>query len=176
MLEELARRIKGRVAIVGVGNSMRGDDGAGPSLIEMLKNSHGISTINCQPPHGRQPVSRREYQLFDCGQAPENYLVPIAEFEPNTTLVIDSAQFCGQPGEMKLFEAEDIKVQGISTHNAPLSLFMDYLKKETGADIFLLAIQPGGTKLGEEISSEVKEAIQLLRDRLRQILENGGTS
>ncbi|MCK4325467.1 hydrogenase 3 maturation endopeptidase HyCI [bacterium] len=164
MLEELARRIKGRVAIVGVGNSMRGDDGAGPSLIEMLKSG--------------QPVSRREYQLFDCGQAPENYLVPIAGFEPNTILVIDSAQFCGQPGEMRLFEAEDIKVQGISTHNAPLSLFMDYLKRETGADIFLLAVQPGGTKLGEEISSEVKDALQLLKDRLRQILtfENGGTS
>lgn len=171
MFEELTRRIKGRVAIVGVGNSMRGDDGAGPSIIEMLKSGHEASTMNCRLPHSRQPASGREYQFFDCGQAPENHLVPIAEFEPNTVLIIDSAQFCTQPGEMKLFEAEDIKVQGISTHNAPLSLFMDYLKKETGADIFLLAIQPGTTKLGEEMSSEVKDALQLLKDRLRQILK-----
>lgn len=153
MLEELSRRLKGRVAIVGVGNPMRGDDGAGPSLIEMLKSGHGASTMNCQ--------------LFDCGQTPENYLAPIAEFKPDTILIIDSAQFCARPGEMRLFEAEDIKGQGISTHNAPLSLFVDYLERETEADIFLLAIQPGRTKLGEEMSPEVKEALQLLKDRLK---------
>ncbi len=170
MLEELARRIKGRVAIVGVGNSMRGDDGAGPSVIEMLKSDQEASTMDCQLPHSRQPASSREHQLFDCGQAPENYLVPIAEFKPETILIIDSAQFSARPGETKLFEAEDIKGQGISTHNASLSLFMDYLKRETGADIFLLAIQPRRTKLGEEMSPEVKEALQLLKDKLRQIL------
>ena len=170
MFEELSRRIKGRVAIVGVGNPMRGDDGAGPSLIKMLEGGQGASTINCQLLHSRQPASSREYQLFDCGQTPENYLAPIAEFEPDTVLIIDSAQFSARTGEMRLFEAEDIKGEGISTHNASLSLFMDYLRKETGADIFLLAIQPGRTKLGEEMSPEVREALQLLKDKLREIL------
>ncbi|MCD5390465.1 hydrogenase 3 maturation endopeptidase HyCI [candidate division NPL-UPA2 bacterium] len=170
MFEELSRRIKGRVAIVGVGNCMRGDDGAGPSLIKMLKMGHEASTINCQLLHSRQPASRREYQFFDCGQAPENHLAPITEFKPETILIVDSAQFCARPGEMRLFEAEDIKGEGISTHNASLSLFMDYLRKETPADIFLLAIQPGRTKLGEEMSPEVREALQLLKDELRQIL------
>ncbi len=170
MFEELARRIKGRAAIVGVGNPMRGDDGAGPSLIKMLEGGQGASTMNRQLPQSRQPASSREYQLFDCGQAPENYLAPITEFEANTILIVDSAQFSARPGEMRLFETEDIKGQGISTHNASLSLFMDYLRKETEADIFLLAIQPGSTKLGEEMSPEVREALQLLKDKLRQIL------
>lgn len=173
MFEKLGKRLKGRISIIGVGNPMRGDDGAGPLLIKMLEGGHGASTMNCQLLQSRQPASSREYQLLDCGQAPENYFAAIANFKPDTILVIDSAQFGEQPGEIRLFEVEDIKEEGISTHNASLSLFMGYLKKETSADIFLLAIQPGRTNLGKKMSHEVKETIHVLNDSLGQIL-NGG--
>jgi len=44
LLLELKKRLGGRVVIVGIGNVLRGDDGAGPELIEQLKNSK-LSTL-----------------------------------------------------------------------------------------------------------------------------------
>ena len=34
---ELSRRLKGNVLLIGIGNTLRGDDGAGPALIERLE-------------------------------------------------------------------------------------------------------------------------------------------
>jgi len=36
-MEVLKEKLKGKVVIVGIGNSLRGDDGAGPELIKSLK-------------------------------------------------------------------------------------------------------------------------------------------
>ena len=38
-------RIKGKISIVGIGNIIRGDDGLGPKLIELLK-----ARPACAPP------------------------------------------------------------------------------------------------------------------------------
>jgi Ni,Fe-hydrogenase maturation factor len=37
MRQELERRLEGKVALVGVGDALLGDDGAGPALIHCLK-------------------------------------------------------------------------------------------------------------------------------------------
>ena len=47
--------LKGKVLVVGIGNVLRGDDGAGPELLRELKNSLPSSA---PAPHHAQSVER----------------------------------------------------------------------------------------------------------------------
>ena len=136
-------KIKGKIVIVGIGNTLRGDDGAGPEIIKRLKDS---ST---------------NYQLFliDVGAVPENFLQKIVGHRPDVILLVDTVNLEKPAGSVEIIEGEDLKEEGFSTHNASLKLTIDYLKKETGADILLLGIQPKNIGFGQRISPEVKRAI-----------------
>ena len=92
----LRTRLRGAVVIVGVGNTLRGDDGAGPLLVEMLRErlygaaepapSLSASPRLC-PFHSDIYQSRpgvteaqktsalsriRSVHLLNCGETPEN--------------------------------------------------------------------------------------------------------
>jgi hypothetical protein len=72
IIEILHNRLVGRVARVGVGNPIRGDDGAGPHVIARLEG-------------------RRSALLIDAGEVPENYVGKIAAWRPDVVCVIDAA-------------------------------------------------------------------------------------
>lgn len=154
----LKERLKGKTVIVGIGNTLRGDDGAGPELIRKLKSSLQFTVYSLQ----------KTYQLFllDVGEVPENYLEKIAEYKPDIILLVDVVDFKSQPGSIKIIEAENIKEAGFSTHNASLSLAMRYLKKETRADIFMLGIQPKSLRMNNGLSKPVKEALNRIEEFL----------
>lgn len=143
-------RLKGKIVIVGIGNTLRGDDGAGPELIRRLKNSFSQS----QPP---------SIYLIDAGEVPENYLQKIAGYKPDTILLVDAVDFRGRPGAARIVEASAIRNDSVSTHNASLKLVMEYLKKETRADIFLLGIQPGNLTFGSGLSEPVRRAVERIK-------------
>lgn len=136
-------KIKGKIVIVGIGNTLRGDDGAGPEIIKRLKDS---ST---------------NYQLFliDVGAVPENFLQKIVGHRPDVILLVDTVNLEKPAGSVEIIEGEDLKEEAFSTHNASLKLTIDYLKKETGANVLLLGIQPKNIGFGQKISLEVKRAI-----------------
>jgi hydrogenase 3 maturation protease len=154
--KELRSRLKGKVVIAGVGNSLRGDDGAGPRLIERLDSNT----------EKRRP---KTLFLFNCREVPENYLGPISRVNPDTIVIIDSADFSLQPGEVKIIETGDIREGGLSTHNASLKLSLDFLKESTKADIFLLGIQPKSRKLGEGLSLPVEKALNNLEQIFHRV-------
>lgn len=54
------------------------------------------------------------------------------------------------------------KIRGVpvSTHALPLSILCDYVSKETGAKVALLAINPKDTGFGEDLTEELKEALE----------------
>jgi len=145
MLELLKSRLKGKVLILGVGNPLRGDDGAGPYLIEQLNGKIDVP-------------------LLDCGEVPENFLGKIAELHPNTILIIETVHLGASPGAVAIIEADDIDRVSYSTHHASLRLLMNYLKIEIGAEVFVLGIQPKKTEFGIEISNEVKKTLSILKD------------
>lgn len=152
MLETLSNKLNGNVLILGVGNPLRGDDVAGPYLIEQLEG-------------------RVNATLFDCGEVPENFLGKIAEVQPNSVLIIDAIDLGMRPGAAALLK-EDQLFAGVrlSTHHASLQLFMKCLKAETGAKIVVLGIQPKSTDFGNEISDEVKESLDLLQQIITRAL------
>jgi hydrogenase 3 maturation protease len=142
---EIRKRVKGKTAIVGIGNIMRGDDGLGPKLIEILR--------------GMAPRAA----LFDCGTAPENYIFPILSSSCETVIFVDAADFDGAAGSIRIFEVSETSKVSFSTHSPSPRLFIDLLN--TGRDnlnIFIVSIQPKTTDLGAPLSSEVERSIKLL--------------
>ncbi|MFH0764651.1 MAG: hydrogenase 3 maturation endopeptidase HyCI [Candidatus Omnitrophota bacterium] len=140
---DIKNRTKGHVAIVGIGNILRGDDGLGPKLIELLKPR----AINAA--------------LFDCGTAPENYIFPILSASPDTVILVDAADIGKPPGSAKAFGIDEISNVSFSTHNPSPRLFTDLLK--TGKDdlnIFVISIQPKTTTLGASLTKEVLEGLE----------------
>jgi hydrogenase 3 maturation protease len=158
LAEELRRRLKGKVLLVGAGNTLRGDDGAGPALIALLEGKTKASVI-------------------DVGETPENYIGRIVAAAPDTIVFVDAADFGAQPGDMAVLEPEDMAGCGISTHRMPLNLFFRFLKERSRADAFALGIQPAqigfGEAIGPEVASSVKALASLLQDLMPLSGENG---
>ncbi|MCK4409436.1 MAG: hydrogenase maturation protease [Candidatus Eisenbacteria sp.] len=148
-LDEVA---KGKVIVVGIGNTLRADDGAGSLVAERLRERHPDV-------------------VFDAAQAPENYLAPIRRADPDVVVLVDAADFEGSPGEVRLATAEDVEGLMMGTHAAPLSMFMRVLGHETGADVRLVAVQVATTTLGASLTHEVADAIDHLVLQLADLLD-----
>ena len=160
MLNQLKDRLKGKVVIVGIGNILRGDDGAGPELIKRLE-FRKFSTLNSK------------LFLMDVGEVPENYLERIAGYKPDVILLVDVVDFKSSPGSIKVIGQDALRDEGFSTHNVSLKLAMKYLKEETKADVFMLGIQPkklnpvrGKAPMDSELSGPVKKALNRIEECL----------
>ena len=147
--------LKGRVLIVGIGNTFRGDDGAGPALIKRLKSRR--SSRACQTP-------ACQLFLMDVGETPENFLGKMVECKPDTILFVDAADFGAPAGSINLIDAEDLSAGGFSTHSSSISLVIDYLRRETQAKILLLGMQPERLGMGDGLSKSVEKAIQKIEE------------
>jgi len=139
------------VSIVGVGNRMRADDGAGPVLIDRVKDNVAATCI-------------------DAGITPENYLEKVVVGEPDTILIVDAGHFGGQPGDTRMFQSSEIAAAGVSTHTLSLELACDYLKNRISANVFLIAIQPEMIEWKEALSESVDKAVDDLARTLVGIL------
>ena len=151
MIEELRKVLTGRVVVVGVGNTGKGDDGAGSYLARKL---------------GAVPI----FRVIDAGVAPENFLEKIVAERPDTVLIIDAADFSVIPGEVALFDAGDIAPGGLSTHALSLDMTREYLTARLpGVKVVLLAIQPEVLK-GSTLSPAVQQACDAIEKALAETL------
>ena len=140
---DLTAALEGNTVIVGVGNALRGDDGFGPALIAALK--------------GNTPVV-----CIDAGSAPENYLGPIVKKNPDTILFVDAVHLDRPPGTVELLNDTDLIAAGLTTHDIPASMLISFLRKQTGAGVYLLAVQPEHLVLGAPMSAPVRESVRRL--------------
>jgi hydrogenase 3 maturation protease len=144
MQEILSKRLDGKVMILGVGNTLRGDDGAGPYLIEQLKGQVDAT-------------------LIDCGDVPENFLGKIAEIQPDNILIIDAVVLGADPGAVAVLSEDELAGASWSTHHASLKLFINCLKAYTRSNVIIIGIQPKSTYFNTEISFEVQKTLSLLQ-------------
>ncbi len=148
---ELRGRLKGKVLLIGAGNSLRGDDGAGPEIIALLEGK-----VNAD--------------VLDVGEVPESYFGRILAAQADTIVLIDAADFGGAPGGLAVLETEDIAGCKMSTHQMPMDLFFRYIKENSGADMFALGIQPARIEFGESMSPAVADSVQALARLLQALL------
>ena len=144
-LEHLKLHLKGKVVIVGIGNTLRSDDGIGSLLAARLED-------------------KTPYIVYDAGASPENYLGKIIKDKPDAILLIDAVDFAGAAGEFRMLEGGDIQtVNFFSTHDASISLAISYLKNSLKAvDIIILAIQPKILAFGDQLSPPVSATLEKL--------------
>jgi len=144
-LEGLKDRVKGKVVILGIGNELRGDDGFGPYLVESIKG-------------------KIDAALFNCGTVLENYYNPIVKAKPDVIILLDIVNFEGPYGEIGIFEKDDILKVGFSTHNISPKIFLEMLTNTITSDIIMVGVKPKVTVFGSDISPEVKESADMLKD------------
>jgi len=142
------------LAVVGVGNPMRGDDGFGPAVLAALPAAGTAS--GCREPASGPAVG---LALFDAGMAPENWLGPIARANPRAILVLDAADLGEPPGTLRLLPPAALESVGACTHGLPLGFFLNLVQDRCGAPAFLLAAQPERTGLGDEMTEPVRAAV-----------------
>jgi len=151
VFDELKARLRGKVAILAVGNRYRADDGAGPRLIDLLRE--------------RIPQDKREL-LIDGGEKPENYLDLLKELRPDSLLIVDAAEFSGRGGEPRVIDKVEIDEFTFSTHKLPLSLLIQLIEMEVGITPVLLGIQPENLDFSEALSSSVLETLKAIAEFL----------
>lgn len=141
-----------RIAVVGVGQVLQGDDGAGPAV---------ISRLRCLLPRDSGIL------LLDAGHAPENQLGPVIRFKPDLILLIDAIQIGETAGVIRCFEAAEIECySGGSTHTLPLTLLSAFLSAESGAPIYIIGIQPAAIGFGEGLDPAVVAAASRLAEAI----------
>jgi hydrogenase 3 maturation protease len=133
-----------RVAIAGIGNSIRFDDFVGVKIVQDLQ--------------GKVP---EKVFLLECETVPESFMDEIIELRPSHVLLIDAALMGLKPAEVRLFDAEKVtNFPAISTHMLPLRVFCEYITKLAGAKIALLLIEPKNTDFGEGLTPEVSASAE----------------
>jgi len=140
--------LRGKVAILGFGNRLWRDDGAGSVLAERLK------------------AACPEAAVFDGGMVPENFLEKVAAAKPDSILLVDAADFGGERGECRVFVGKELAFTGLSTHAGSPQMLAAYLEARTGVQVRMLAIQPGDVGEGGELSLEVDTAVSGLLETL----------
>lgn len=140
-----------RVAILGVGNELNGDDGAGVRVVRDL---------------AARVTSGGTLLLLEAGTAPENFTGPLRRFRPDLVLLVDAASFDQPPGATAIFDWRDTEGFSGSTHTLPPSVFGRYLVEELGCDLALVGIQPAALDFGLPLSPDVSAAVNDLASQL----------
>lgn len=128
--------------LLGVGNILLSDDGAGP----YLTRNGDIEGWIC----------------IDAGTVPENYTRFIREHRPDLLVIVDAAKMGLSPGSVRIIPEELIVETGIGTHQIPMNLLIGYLKS-WAERIILVGIEPESLDPGEGLSPRMTEAVTALR-------------
>jgi hydrogenase 3 maturation protease len=104
--------------------------------------------------------------VVEAEEVPESCLDLVVRPGPDTVVLVDAVELGEPPGAVALLEMEDLVDREASTHRAPLSLLAHYIRSESGADVFVLALQPGCRQPGTLPCAEVTEAAGVLADLL----------
>jgi hydrogenase 3 maturation protease len=153
--EELKNFIAGaeKVAVLGIGNDLRTDDGLGLFVIENLK------------------IDNPKIMIENVGSVPEGFASNLASFGAERVIMIDAADMMKPPGHIELITKDRIGGIAISTHRMPLSFLMTYLEQATGGKTLLIGIQPKSIQFGEGLTPEIQEVVDKTIASLERILK-----
>ncbi len=133
------------LVLILLGNPLRGDDGFGPFLAERLM--------------GKLDSRCAVVPAFD---RPEEAWEVAVALRPGRVVLVDSADFGGHPGELRLLRAQGREVPPLSTHRFPVEAVARLIEVDTGAPVHLLLVQAGECRLGSPLSGTLREVAERL--------------
>ncbi|MHA1506055.1 MAG: hydrogenase 3 maturation endopeptidase HyCI [Candidatus Asgardarchaeia archaeon] len=151
-----------KIVVCGLGNEVMMDDGAGllatNSLIDLVEKGDKIKNL----------------RVIVCGKSPENFIYPIIKEKPTHIVFIDAVDFGAKPGDVAIFNSEDIVDFFPSTHALSIKFISDLLFKKIPSlkKVIVLGIQPKYVDFGEKISEKVRESSIEASKLLYKVLSN----
>ena len=118
--------------ILGCGNTLFGDDGFGPAVIDYLEKHY---------------AAPKDVSILDVGTGAREILftITLAEKKPERIIVIDALDCRKKPGEIFTIPVENLpekKIDDFSLHQLPTSNLLKELKDLCDVEVILLAAQP----------------------------------
>jgi len=145
----LRQRLEGakRVAVLGVGSDLRGDDAAGILAGKELEKARAGGK------------GRPRLKVFFGATAPENLTGEIKKFKPTHLVIVDTAEMRQKPGTMFILRGDELG-GGVtfSTHIMPPRILVRYFRESLGCEVVIIGIQPKTLNFGKPVSKDVRGA------------------
>lgn len=146
---------RSRVVIIGVGNYLMGDEGAGIHAIQKLRTAE--LPYNCE--------------IVDGGTAGFSLLHIIEDRD--LVVIIDCADFGGAPGEMRIFDPDDLRREETRTAGLHATDLLTVLNLARAAGnyplkVIIIGIQPGKIGMGTTLSAKVESALDGIETLLKK--------
>jgi len=150
-LKDLLKSAATPVMLLGIGNTLKGDDGLGPKLCERL-------------------LGKITADVIDAGTVPENYIGQIVKKAPKTLLIVDAVDLGEAAGTVKLLRPEQLQQFALSTHCLSPHLFGQLVSSEIDVKILFIAVQPAQLTLGRGLSEPAARAVESIAQDIEQTL------
>lgn len=154
----------GRVAVLGIGSELRGDDAVGLLVIDHLrKNINTLRRAAARRAGIRRPLASRgpALKLFNGGTAPENLTGEIRRFNPSHLVLVDAVELGKKPGAIAVLNPRAAGIVSFFTHKLPIKLMLDYLAAEIKFTPLLIGIQPRNLEVAAPVSPAARRAVEL---------------
>lgn len=155
---QLQNRLRGarRVAIVGIGSEIRGDDACGMLVAQEIQKHLALRQVRIK--------------VFLGSTAPENLTGEIKKFRPTHIVMVDAAQIKKPRTQALLFTPEEIDAISFCTHRLPLSVMAAYLKQSFPCEVVCIGVQPRSIVFNKPISPEMKKRVTRVSDIIIEAL------
>jgi hydrogenase maturation protease len=147
-----------------MGNFLMGDEGVGIHATKFLRERNLTGNV----------------EIIDAG-VPSLALLHMIEGR-ELVIVIDCADFGGEPGEIKAFQPDDVKraepERHLSLHAADLLTTFD-IAAQTGLPlppVWIVGIQPARVEPTMELSDEAATALAKLKPLIEKLIARGNSS
>ncbi|MBI3784735.1 MAG: hydrogenase maturation protease [Deltaproteobacteria bacterium] len=134
-----------RIAVIGIGNVLLGDDGVGPYVVELLRAGWEL-------PH--------DVTLIDVGTPGLDLASHLLGRE--VVILVDAVGATGEPGEVRVYHGEELQrlpvLPRVSPHDPAVqeALWIAELA-DSAPQVVLVGIIPESTEPGVELSAVVRE-------------------
>lgn len=145
-----------RIAIIGIGNPLMSDDGAGVAVLDILRDS---------VPAG--------VEIIELGSGGLTLLHRMEGFD--SVVLADAVDFGGEPGEVRVFSPDDVnsvKTVGYSLHDVDILKVIELARKmgHCPERIMIAAIQPVNLDHSAEMTSAVRDNLEVLAGKIRELV------
>ena len=144
-----------RVVVLGIGQELNGDDGAGVLAARALR---------------RRVAGNDLLLVIETGPAPENFTGKVRVFAPHLTLLLDAADMGEAPGAVRWLDWRETTGVSASSHTLPPYVLGQYLSESVGCAVALLGIQPEQTEMGSPPTRAVRRAASAVARNLALVL------
>lgn len=158
------RPTKDATMIFGCGNIIMGDDGFGPTVIELLHKNYELPD---------------DVQAIDVGTGLREYLFDYLlaeEIRPKSIIIVDAVDFPDHgPGDVFEIRSSEIpakKIHDFSLHQFPTVNLLQELEEHTGIKVLILAAQVEfiPDEIAPGLTPAVSKAVSETCEKISQIL------